>query len=117
MPEVFINLDARYLAELADYMDSSSGSINGYEAAAARLLQIARHLQKMDDRSTTAYARGFQEGKASTMARSNLVKAAASPRNLEEAMANWSGEITKLDPVQKKAHDNTLTIDDLDLDL
>ena len=106
MPQVFINMDSRFLSELSESTALPTST-------RMRLLQIAKNLQSMDERSTTAYARGFQEGKASSLARSNVEKKVG-PTNLAAALELWKGEVAKLPPVEKKAHDNTLTLDDLD---
>lgn len=117
MTEAFVNLDAQFLAELTKdyYAAELAGFYGSHPAIAPRLLQIARNLQKMDERDSSNYARGFREGRNSALyGGSNLSKVPASA-GLEEALASFKGEVTKLPSVEKKSMDPTLTIEDLDL--
>lgn len=121
MAEVFTNKDAEFLAALSkcDMSVEFSNDLQDYNALPekirARLLTIARNLQKMDDRSTSSYSRGFADGRASTSARSNLVQSSAPP-NLEAALEAWKGEVTTLPSAVKVEHKDTLTADDLEFD-
>lgn len=52
----FINLDAKYLSELAEEMQVATGPFNGaspwlMSGAARRLRQIAEHLEALDTRA------------------------------------------------------------------
>ena len=110
MADTFINLDAYFLGEL-----SKDIAQQGESEIAARLLTIARNLQRMDDRQSSTYARGFRAGKDSHLAHSNLIKTEASP-NLEEALKAFKGEVTIIPPVEKKKLQPEMTAEDLDLD-
>jgi len=77
----------------------------------------------MDERSTSAYSRGFSEGQATINQHSNLIPKTG-PGNLAEALVLWKDEsegrkpstVTKVAPKSKRAHSDTLTVADLDLD-
>jgi hypothetical protein len=108
----FVNMDAIWLKSLAEttFMPHVDSHID--QQVAARLLQIARNLQSMDE-----YSRGWNDHKNSNLARSNLVKSTSVPvfPNLKEALSNFKGEVQKLPEAgPKQAMKETLTVDDLD---
>src|SRR6187399_628978 len=102
----FTNMDAIYLAALAETLGNSE--------AAVRVLTIASNLQRMDERSTSAYSRGYTEGKDSINQHSNI-RPKDGPADLSEALTLWRGEVSILPQVAKVSHKPTLTVDDLDL--
>lgn len=124
LPKALVNPDAQYLAELSQAFEIDDPEVS------ARLLQIARNLQSLEELSVSAYARGFREGNDSHLARSNVAKTSRpiSP-NLAEAIEAFKGEIkrvpigvtaledSKPEPAAKakKPMQATLTLDDLDL--
>lgn len=116
MADHFVNMDSIYLLDIANMPEGSEFVLGSLMKA--RLLQIARNLQSMDDRQGSEYGRGWNDHKASHLARSNLVKQTTAPvfPNLEEAMKGFKGEVTKLPPdAPKQEMKETLTVDDLDL--
>lgn len=117
----FANLDARWLFDLHQSFIHAGNrpKVEDFpDDTAARLLSIAGNLERMDARQSGLYARGFQDGKDSSLGRSNLhPKSNPIAPNLAEALANFKGEVTKLPPAEKKAHDDTLSVADLDFDL
>lgn len=110
MPAFFVNLDAQFLAELSANLSKQDSR------TAARLLQIADNLQRMDERSTSSYSRGFTEGEEAWKKQNSNIHKKDGPANLAEALAIWKGEVSRLPPVTKENHSAVLTADDLDFD-
>jgi hypothetical protein len=113
MRQVFTNLDAEYLANLSSTLSHEEGL--AWLAISARLLAIAGNLQRMDERSTSSYSRGFSEGKDSVTNQNSNVRPKDGPSDLSEALALWNKEVTKLPPVTRENHKDILSVDDLDL--
>lgn len=67
MPDVFINIDASYLANYANDIAAIDPEV------AARLLLIAQHLQGLDDASALQYQLGRRHMEAEIFARSNVL--------------------------------------------
>lgn len=110
MPQVFTNLDAAFLSELSSKLAGSDAH------TAARLVAIAGNLQRLDERSTSSYSRGFLEGKDAVVNQNSNLRPKDGPADLAEALKIWDGEVSKLPPVTKENHKSVLTTDDLDID-
>lgn len=109
---MFTNLDAQYLAELADAY--TEAEINGTglpridNAMAARLRRIAENLQGMDERSgTDQYDLGFLAGAAYQRSKSNILAEDELPTKRKQ-----SAELAKATEGLKPSN-----IPDIDLDL
>lgn len=114
MSRHFVNKDAEFLHELSQKESFGPEDF----ALLSRLKIIAEHLQSLDDKSTSAYSRGFTDGKNSHLARSNVTKPEGSRvfPNLRAAIADFKGEVQVVPPVSKKEMASELTLDDLDLE-
>jgi hypothetical protein len=113
MTKVFTNKDAQFIHDFAMAHEHTVE-----DGVFSRLLAIASHIQGLDDKSIASYSKGFTDGRNSVYARSNVAKAEPTDfTSLEEAIANFKGEVKKINPVVKKSMQETLTVDDLDLDL
>ncbi len=110
MPPFFVNLDAQFLAELSAKLADSDNH------TAARLIAIADNLQRMDERSTSAYSQGFAEGEDAWKRQNSNIHKKNGPANLEEALKIWKGEVSRVPQVTKENHKSVLTAADLDFD-
>lgn len=128
MTKVFINKDAQFIHDFAlvlremattqDVVRFETLAHDIDEAHASRLLTIANNIEGLDQKTLSSYSKGFTDGRNSVYARSNVAKVEPTDfTSLEEAIANFKGEVKKINPVVKKSMQETLTVDDLDLDL
>jgi len=68
MPDIFINIDAAFLASYAQDISAIDAEV------AARLLLCAQHLQGLDDAAHLQYQLGRRHMEAEIFARSNLLR-------------------------------------------
>ena len=113
MPKVFINKDAQELYDLSQRTVFTPDDF----ARLSALAIIAERLERLDQKALGSYALGFADGRNSVLyARSNLADSRGTYRNLEEALAAFKGEVQVIKPAAKKTMQDTMTMDDLDLE-
>lgn len=94
----YVNLDARFLVELADEMDGGEEP----DAHSVRLRLIAQRLERLDEQARNfanndAYTAGIIEGKRRYLARSNLpVQSSELTPDLAAAAARSSVPVKRL---------------------